>query len=294
MFVHGNNLKQKKDNPKEKYNNDTTRLYLSEIEIEYVKWKNFNLELKGPFSYSEDDEIEEIIAQRVKAFNKYKDFIDQQKYAEYFDSRSNLHSSVLEEFMYYLFKDLATEQNQDALVGKSHAFKDFFFNPLNFKDMLKQSNIKVEKKDHDFIIGSQIDASLQVKGSKTVENEVWNLPAIAIECKTYIDKTMLESSSSAAEQLKIKNPNALYFIVSEKVKLTDKVNFKKYKVDEIFILRKEKNIDREYTYDVNYKRNPVFTDVVLKLFNDVKIHLTTDWEGQFSDGLERGFLINRR
>lgn len=294
MFVHGDNIQQKKNKPKEKYDNDIAKSFLNEIEIKYNEWKSFNLELKGPFSSSNDDETEKIISQRVDSFNCYKDFIDQQKYAEYFDSRSNLHSSVLEEFMYYLFKDIATEQNKDALVGKSHAFKDFFFNPLNFNDMLEKSNIKIEKKDHDFIIGSQIDASLQVKGSKAIEKEVWNLPAIAIECKTYIDKTMLESSSTAAEQLKIKNPNALYFIVSEKVKLTDKVNFKKYKVDEIFILRKEKNIDREYTYDIKYKRKPVFKDVVLKLFKEVKNHLTTDWEGQFSDGLERGFLINKK
>lgn len=251
------------------------------------------LDIEGPYSDSTEEKTKEIIEARVNSFNAYKDFIDQQKYAEFFDSRSNLHSSVLEEFMYYLFKDIATEDNEDALVGKSHAFKDFFFNPLNFSDMLKKSNIKVEKKDHDFIIGSQIDAQLQVKGSDVSENEVWNLPAVAIECKTYIDKIMLESSSTSADQLKIKNPNALYFIVSEKVKLTDKINFKKYKVDEIFILRKEKNIDREYTYKDTYQRNPVYSDVVLKLFELVREHLTTDWEGQFSDGLNRGFLINR-
>ena len=294
MFVHGDNIEQKINNPKPKYDNETAKTYLREIKREYEKWKASNLAIQGPYSYSTEVQTEEIIRKRVDSFNAYKDFIDQKIYAEFFDSRSNLHSSVLEEFMYYLFKDIATEDNEDALVGKSHAFKDFFFNPLNFTDMLTKSNIKVERKDHDFIIGSQIDAKLTVKGSGESESEIWNLPAIAIECKTYIDKTMLESSSTAADQLKIKNPSALYLIVSEKVKLTDKINLKKYKVDEIFILRKEKNIDREYTYDSSYQRNPVYVDVVLKLFEFVKEHLTTDWEGQFADGLERGFLINRR
>ena len=52
--------------------------------------------------------------------NEYKDFLDQQHYAEKFDSRSNLHSSVLEEFMYYLFKDLGNLwlSQIDCLVRK--------------------------------------------------------------------------------------------------------------------------------------------------------------------------------
>ncbi|MEH2191299.1 MAG: hypothetical protein V7K98_01340 [Nostoc sp.] len=43
--------------------------------------------------------------------------IDQQHYAEKFDSRSNLHSSVLEEFLYYLFKDLVRDFGENALIG---------------------------------------------------------------------------------------------------------------------------------------------------------------------------------
>ena len=293
MFVHGDNIKQKINKPKAKYEDEISRQYLSEIETKYLIWKRKNLKLLGPYSSMDDSTSERIIKRRVALYNSYKDFIDQQQYAELFDSRSNLHSSVLEEFMFYLFKDIAREGNNAALVGKAHAFKDFFFNPLNYSDMLNKPNIKVEKKDHDFIIGSQIRAVLSVEGSEEKEKEIWNIPAVAIECKTYIDKTMLEASSTAAEQLKVKNPDALYLIVSEKVKLTDKINFKKYKVDQIFILRKEKNIDRENTFNGHYIRKPVYPDVVYKLFLEVKNHLTTDWEGQFSDGLERGYLINK-
>ena len=58
---------------------------------------------------------------------KDKEFIDQQKYAEKFDSRSNLHSSVLEEFIYYIFRDLVFEFSNSAVLGKAHTFKDIFF-----------------------------------------------------------------------------------------------------------------------------------------------------------------------
>ncbi len=59
------------------------------------------MELIGPTSEATDKD-EEIITRRVELFEAYKDFLDQQHYAEKFDSRSNLHSSVLEEFLYYL------------------------------------------------------------------------------------------------------------------------------------------------------------------------------------------------
>ncbi len=52
------------------------------------------------------------------------------------------------------------------------------------------------------------------------------MPAIAIECKTYLDKTMLQDVSTAATQLKQKNPNAVYIVVAEWLKLTDAVNLK--------------------------------------------------------------------
>jgi hypothetical protein len=159
----------------------------------------------------------------VSLYNAYKDFVDQQHYAEKFDSRSNLHSSVLEEFMFYLFRDLIDEFSSTALIGKAHTFKDIFFQPANFKEMLEYPSMKIENKDHDFVIGVEINAALYCTGSKIYQNEVLQIPAIAIECKTYLDKTMLEGASTAAEQLLIRNPNALYIVVAEWLKLTDKV-----------------------------------------------------------------------
>jgi len=90
MFVHGDNLKQKESH-KEKYTDQEAKNYLAEIRIEYDKWNKVNEELKGPFSAIDESDFE-IINKRVQLFSDYKEFIDQQKYAEKFDSRSNLHS----------------------------------------------------------------------------------------------------------------------------------------------------------------------------------------------------------
>jgi len=289
MFVHGDNLTQK-INDTRKYHDDTSNQYLTEINARYIEWKNENLSLRGPFvNASESDD--EILAKRVDLFNQYKNFIDQQHYAEKFDSRSNLHSSVLEEFIYYLFKDLVESYSSEALIGKSHAFKDIFFMPKNYADMVTRPHARIERKDHDFVIGVNIKASMNCAGSEIIENLSIQVPAVAIECKTYLDKTMLESSSMSGTQLKTRNPNALYIVVAEWLKLTENVNLKKYQVDQIYVLRKQKNTDREYRFLPAYQKNPIYVDVVSHLYNVVRNHLSADWEGGIAFGLERGFLI---
>jgi hypothetical protein len=239
MNVHGDNLAQKEAH-KTKYLVKEARDYLAEIRPQYDAWRKANEELRGPVATpAETDHA--ILEQRVQLFTGYKDFIDQEKYAVTFDSRSNLHSSVLEEFVYFLFRDLVQSFSASALIGKAHTFKDIFFMPPNFKSMVEQPHARIETKDHDFVIGVTLDAKLNVHGSGTVQEAPLQIPAVAIECKTYLDKTMLEGSSTAAEQLKVRNPNALYLVVSEWLKLTESVNLRKYKVDQIRAPETEKH-----------------------------------------------------
>lgn len=288
-LVHGDNISQK-INSRNKYTDETSKLYLKSINEKYIEWRDINLSLCGPLRSKKNQDYE-IIEKRVEAFNYYKNFIDQQHYAEKFDSRSNLHSSALEEFIYYLFKDLVADFSKFALIGKSHAFKDIFFRSENFENMVKKPGAVIEIKDHDFVIGANIAASFQCNGMRTIEHHNFEIPAIAIECKTYLDKTMLEGASTAGEQLKLRNPNALYIVVAERLKLTESINLRKYKVDQIYVLRKQKNTDREFRYLSNYTANPIYTDVVFHLFNTVRDYLNIDWHGSILDGLNRGYLI---
>ncbi|PQJ95240.1 Bpu10I family restriction endonuclease [Chromatium okenii] len=289
MYVHGNNLEQK-EHHQTKYKDAESRRYLSEIRFRYDQWKTANEVLRGPVAdVSEKDFL--TIEKRVKLLNDYKDFLDQQHYAEKFDSRSNLHSSVLEEFMYYLFRDLVFGISEYALIGKSHSFKDIFFRAPSYLHMIKKPHALFEIKDHDFTIGASVKTTMKCRGSALIEEHDWDIPAVAIECKTYLDKTMLQDVSTAAEQLKQKNPNAMYIVVAEWLKLTGSVNLKKYKIDQIYVLRKQKNTDREFRYDTNYQKNPIYDDVINHCFNSVREFLTSDWEGGISHGIDRGFLI---
>jgi hypothetical protein len=314
-LVHGSNLIQKERNAS-KSQDLTSQEYLAEIRLAYDSWHKANLALLGPYPVV-NEEDENIIVQRVGLLEDYKRFLDQQKYAEQFDSRSNLHSTVLEEFLYYLFRDLVSDFGNKALIGKSHTFKDIFFLPSNYRAMVNRPHAAIERKDHDFVIGVTVEARFQtglqsetvelpantgqtiaepsgtykVEIDGSTESYFFDLPAVAIECKTYLDKTMLEGSSRAAEELKATNPNSIYIVVSEWLKLTESINLRKYKLDQIYVFRKQKNTDRAFRFVPKYVKNPIDPKVVFHLFSYVRQHLTSDWEGGIKYGLERGWLL---
>jgi hypothetical protein len=305
ILVHGSNLSQKEQH-RTKYQDTLSRTYLAEIREEYDRWHDANIQLVGPtVTLTETDR--DVIARRVQLLEDYKNFLDQQRYAERFDSRSNLHSSVLEEFLFYLFRDLVADFGNRALIGKSHTFKDIFFMPTNYRTMLENPHARVERKDHDFVIGVTVEANLNILPQEDItpntsqaieldvveqtERHLFDVPAVVIECKTYLDKTMLEGSSRAAEELKARNPNSIYIVVMEWLKLTEAVNLRKYKVDQIYVFRRQRNTDREFRFDEEYVKNPIDFNVVFHLFELVRNHLTIDWEGGVRYGLERGWLI---
>lgn len=288
-FVHGDNIIQKETHPS-KYRDTLSRRYLAEIRNQYEIWKKENLDLNGPVKDISDNDYA-TIERRVALFNTYKDFIDQKKYAEQFDSRSNLHSSALEEFMYYLFKDLATAFSESALIGKSRAFKDLSFRSDSYYGMLTHPGTLLEVKDYDFVIGATIEAVFRCKDVTQFENKSFDMPAVAIECKTYLDKTMLESCSTTGEQLKKNNPNAMYIVVAERLKLSEAINLKSCKIDQIYVLRKQKNTDRVDRFLESYIANPIYADVVWHLFSTVRDYLCADWGGTIAEGLQRGYLI---
>jgi len=335
MQVHGDNLRAKLGH-RTKYRDDTSREYLAEIEGMYDEWVEANDDLFGPTSEKNEAWDAEVLEQRTELFRRYKAFLDQKKVAEHFDAKSNLHSSVLEEFLFYLFKDLVGSFGEHALIGKSHAFKDLFFVPPSYEAMLARPHAQIERKDHDFVIGATVTASFRSRPplerdddatsdplagpapierpetddemvevpifeptdyeavglTDSAETLTFDIPAIAIECKTYLDKTMLEGSSRAAEEIKARNPSGLYYVVCERLKLSGAVNLKKDSVDQIYVLRQERNIDREYRLLDDYEGNAISTEVVGHLFEAVRAALVTDWSVGLNTGIERGWLLD--
>ncbi len=212
-----------------------------------------------------------IIKQRVNLLNTYYNFISENNYDNTFTAQSKFRSTILEEFMYILFKDLIQEKieklnilNNNLKVGSSRAYTNLFFSGLNFAEFIATPQIGINQKDQDFAIYRPIDITI---GNSNVITT--NLPVIAIENKTYIDKTMLEGSIATAEKIKSGNPYALFFIVAEKYDVDLKIDPIYSKINQIYVLRKCK---RNSTTN-----NPIYTDVVIDLVDEVKNHLNRNW-----------------
>lgn len=251
--VHGRNILTKLRRPEEWE-------HLSGVVQAYQKWVQEN-EKRG---YTP-----EIIRERVDALNRYKDAISDVP----FSPQSKFHPSVLEEFLYYLFRDLLEEMNREAdsaeamhttmNIGGIRAYSNLYFAPENFRAFLRSPSMRVNEKDQDFAIYRQV--LIQADS----ERRTLFVPVVSVECKTYIDKTMLEGSIATAEKIKMGNPYCLFIVVTEWYDVSYEVDPKYSRIDQIYVLRQAKRRTEN--------PNPIQYQVVLDLFGLVREHLQRDW-----------------
>ncbi len=272
VHVHGRNILAKLNNYKRL--KDRQKEELEKVVIPaYKKWKSNNEELKG---YSSDE-----IRKRVETLNAYKEKIRDVT----FSSQSKFHSSVIEEFLYYLFRDLIDDLNSKnqrqyktkIILGGARAYTNLYFAPQNLSSFLEKPNMKINVKDQDFAIYRKI----QIRANG--ESEIINVPVVSIECKTYIDKTMLEGSIATAEKIKNGNPYCLFLIVTEWYDVSSDVDPAYSRIDQIYVLRKQKRKTNS--------ENPIDCDVILNLFSFIKNHLEREWSNINKKLIEEGKII---
>jgi len=211
------------------------------------------------------------IKNRVQSLNSYYDFINDNGWDNYFDSRGKFRSTILEEFIYILFKDYVSElkmtvsqQFQKILeAGAVKAYLNLFITGGNFVSFVESPSMRINTKDQDFAIFRKVKISLD-KETKTV-----NIPCVAIESKTYIDKTMLDTIIATADKLKGGNPYTKFVAVSETYDVDLKVDPAYSRIDQIYVLRKCKP-------DTN-PLPPIDEELVCDLFKEIKRHIDSPW-----------------
>jgi len=274
-YVHGENISQKIRTEKNIKNLEM----LKEIEDKYNEWRSSIESIVGS--------SRDIINKKVRLLNEYKDFIDQPKFRKVggnpygFKPQSKLHSSVIEEFCYYLFKDLPSLEDDIILVGPTMVYLDISFAPRNLETLKVDPEIDLKRKHQDFALSKEIYCKFSAD-NKLFKNENICVPAVAIECKTYLPITMLDQAAYEAERLKRGNPYSLYIILAETSALKREVNLKHTKIDEVFILRKQKRDAKP--------RKPIDAEVVYEFFKMVENYLTADWR-EPDMAIKRGRLI---
>ena len=140
---------------------------LIEVVQKYYIYLKGNLELKG---FSND-----IIKKRVKLLNDYYNFFYDNEYDNVFSSQGKFRSTILEEFMFLLFKDyiehLKKEYNDinDVLnSGAAKSYTNLYFTSPNFRSFIESPDIEINLKDQDFAIYRDFDLKINEKKS-------WNL-----------------------------------------------------------------------------------------------------------------------
>jgi hypothetical protein len=262
VYKHASNIIAKFDNLSTL--SQTQKNALPIIANEYFNFISANNQIIG---YSEEN-----IISRTVLLNNYYNFINANQYDNVFTSQGKFRPTILEEFMYILFKDLINEVkvnledvNNNLRVGSSRAYTNLFFSGSNFQEFVNSPQIGINDKDQDFAIYRPI--SITIGDSNSINT---NLPIVAIENKTYIDKTMLEGSIATAEKVKSGNPYSLFFIVTENYDVDLKVDPIYSKIDQIYVLRKSKRAK-------NQPMQPIYSDVLVDLVSEVRIHLTRNW-----------------
>lgn len=220
----------------------------------------------------------------VKYLNEYKDLAE-----PIFDSRENsaqevLQPSILEEFFEYLFCNIDSAVGTTVGVREpSHGYIDLAFNPKDLSELMTKPSFTVRRKDHDFIIGTRLQLHLKVISGTTGmtkitaeindQHEDIVVPAIAIECKRYLERNMLDECAGTAEKVKSATPYCLYFVVAEYLKM-DEGSPELTKIDEVFVLRKQRNSDRSAP---GFVAKPICPELICEIFDLSVKHLRRVW-----------------
>lgn len=219
----------------------------------YIPWYEANIKITGI-------NIEDI-KKKVILLNNYYSTVDTIMARESgITSQSKFRPTVLEEFCFYLLKDLREIKILKLVFLRKGIHAGFRLD--------SHGNITCIKKDVDCCITKREDGLI---GQKKIQ---FIIPIVSIECKTYLDATMWNEGQYTAILLKRANPTSKVYIFTETNQVDlDKIT-KESPVNEIFAIRK------------SYKDRIEF-DVIFDFFrqvqNDLKEILST----------EREFVIGR-
>ena len=254
-FIHGSKMQRKA----------ASDASLGEAARLYGEWKNSSLRVNG--------RTPKDIHKLTDLLNIYKGAVE-----PILDHRPNsaqevLQPSILEEFFEYLFCRIKDEVGSEVLREPASGYIGLSFNPSSLEALMTKPEYTVRQKDHDFVIGASIELSIKAVGETTALAEKIIVPAIAIECKRYLERNMLDECAGTAEKIKRATPYCKYIVVAEYLKMDD-ASPEISLIDEIFVLRKQRNSER---LGAEFKPNPIDASLVCEIYSDCVRHLGKIW-----------------
>lgn len=277
QLVHASNICAKLNQKANGELSQKQSVAIDDIATKYLSYIDAQLKITGFSSKN--------IRQRVDLLNNYYNFLFGKGYDNIFSSQGKLRPTILEEFMYLVFRDVvedlktyANDTDNVLKLGSVKAYSNLYFKSDDIKSFINDIKTGVNVKDQDFAIYREMGLTINNGDSETV-----NLPIIAIEVKTYIDKTMLEGAIATAEKIKSGNPYSKFFVVSENYEVDLKVDPAYSRIDQIFVLRKSKRKVQP--------RIDIQADVVELLVTEVHDYLKRKWGDIETKLTTKGIII---
>ena len=242
---------------------EKAKKFLETIEKESVhgknilaKFDNVDLDLIKNYKrfYETLNNVNNDLDDKIQAFIDYKKYAHKKNKIYKFSSQSKFEPTILEEFIYQLFKEFKSDEIK---VGSAKAYTNIYFSPKSFNDFKNNIPVKVNVKDQDVAIYKEIE----------LFGKVINIPIVSFECKTYLDKTMLEGAIATAEKIKNGNPYAKYYLITETYEVKYDVDPFFSRIDNIFVLRKSKRRHQK----------PIDKKVIKNLYYEVKDFMLSQW-----------------
>ena len=270
-----------------KVSNSGKERVLNKLITEYLSFLSKAESIQG---YTLED-----LQQWSSILDDYYAFFENENIEGTFDSRGKIRSTVLEEFTYLFLRNKVDQiittkcgSNKDEIIcGATKAYSNLYITGKNLASFVTKPLVKINDKDQDYAIYRRIPIIIPDKANskKPIAKVEANVPILAVENKTFLDKTMLEGAVATAEKLKSGNPYSTFIVVTETYAVAEEVDPIYSRIDQIFVLRKCKH-DKN-----NRLPQPIAPDVLKKLVDLVERRLTGAWSNVSERMMNDGAII---
>lgn len=251
-------------------------------------YNNYRQVFSQPHDFSDSD-----VEMMVEALNAYRRVA-----VPVFDNLPNsgqqaLGYTIMEEFFCMFFACYMNHlgvSKKNLFLGKGNSYVSLSFTPKSFEEVFNNVAPYLHTKDQDFVLGVSMSICVASGESKLKPTETV-LPIVAIECKTYLERNMLDSCANTANRLKRAMPYCIYIVAAEYMKM-EEASPELTDIDEVYILCKAKNSVREERKRTNLPPLDIDYKLVIDLLHRVEWHLSKIWWSP-EDAVTAGKIIRR-
>ena len=170
-LIHASNILKKAEDCANEPDSSSKITKLNLLIPKYLEYVSKQLSIKQEsVEYSRNnEEVNKNIDERVRLLNDYYEFFEENGIEGKggFDARSKIRSTILEEFMYLIFKDYVNQLLRDCKVessilqnGSVKAYSNLYFSAPTIEEFVKCPTIELNTKDQDYAIYRTVDISI--------------------------------------------------------------------------------------------------------------------------------------